>query len=227
MHGSNALEGQVVVHHGEHTLLHFAAVPGVDDNLLTGGDVEGHAGLGVEAQLLVVLHLCLGGVVDDEVGLEVLQLLLGRTDEHIGHKVSLPCHFHDEADSHPGVGVCAAESVNNVQLLVAQLLDSQLLDLCPGVLAHGVVVVLVLVGSPPHGVLGVLIHDDVLVFGGAAGVDTGHDVDGIQLGELAHLVASQAGLGFLLEQQFVGRIVDDFGSTGNTVLFDAIGFHNY
>ena len=45
--------------------------------------------------------------------------------------------------------------------------------------------------------------DDVLVFGGAASVDTGHDVDGIQLGELAHLVAGQAGLGFLLEQQFV------------------------
>ena len=36
------------------------------------------AGLGVEAQLLVVLDLRLGGVVDDEVRLEVLQLFLGR-----------------------------------------------------------------------------------------------------------------------------------------------------
>ena len=35
------------------------------------------AGLGVQAQLLVVLNLGLGSVVDDEVGLEVLQLLLG------------------------------------------------------------------------------------------------------------------------------------------------------
>ena len=48
---------QVVVHHGEHALLHLAAVPGVDDDLLAGGDVEGHAGLGVQTQLLVVLDL--------------------------------------------------------------------------------------------------------------------------------------------------------------------------
>ena len=123
VHGGNALQRQVVVHHGEHALLHLAAVPGVDDDLLTGGDVEGDAGLGVQAQLLVVLDLGLGGVVDDEVGLEVLQLLLGRADEHVLDEVCLPCDLHDEADGHAGVVVGAAEGVHDVQLLVGQLLD--------------------------------------------------------------------------------------------------------
>jgi hypothetical protein len=57
VHGGDALERVVVVHHGEHTLLHFAAVPCVDDNLLAAGDVEHNGGFGVEAEFLVVLNL--------------------------------------------------------------------------------------------------------------------------------------------------------------------------
>ena len=218
VHGGDALQRQVVVHHGEHTLLHLAAVPGVQNDLLTGGDVEGHAGAGVQAQLLVVLNGGLGSVVDHEVRLEVLQLLLGRNDEHILDEVSLPCHLDDEADSHAGVGVGAAESVDDVQLLVGQLLDSQILDGGPDGLAHGVVVVLELVGGPPHGVLGVGVHDDVLIFGGAAGVHAGHDVDGAQLADLALLVAFQSGIHLGGEQLLIGGVVDNLGGSGNTVL---------
>ena len=50
VHGSNALQRQIVVHHGEHTLLHLAAVPCVDDDLLAAGDVEGGSCLGVETE---------------------------------------------------------------------------------------------------------------------------------------------------------------------------------
>ena len=74
-------------------------------------------------------------------------------------------------------------------------------------------------GGPPHGVLGVIVHDDILVLGGAAGVDTGHDVDGAQLADLALFIAFQAGLGFFREQLFVGRIVHDFGGAGDAILF--------
>ena len=45
MHGGDALERLEVVHHREHTLLHLAAVPCVDDHLLLGGQVEDHGGL--------------------------------------------------------------------------------------------------------------------------------------------------------------------------------------
>ena len=225
VHGGDALQGQVVVHHGEHALLHLAAVPGVEDDLLTGGDVEDGGSLGIQAQLLVVGELGLGGVVGDEIGLEVLQLLLGGGDEHVLDEVGLPCHFHDEADGHTGVRVGTAEHVHHVELLVGQLLDSQVLADLPRLLGSGLVVVLELVRGPPHGVLGVLVHDDELVLGGAAGVDAGHDVDRTQLSHLALLEALQAGVHLRLEEFLIGGVVDDLLDTGNAILFQSVSFH--
>ena len=218
MHGSNALQRQEVVHHGEHTLLHLAAVPGVDDDLLLAGDVEQDSSLGVQAQLLVVLDLGLGSVVDHEIRLEVCQLLSGGLDEHIGDEMCLPGHFHDEADGHAGVLVGTAESIDDVQALVGKLLLGDLLHGLPCFLRSGVVVVLVLVGSPPHGVLGVFVHDDELILGGAAGVDAGHDVDSAQLADLTLLVAFQLGLGLLVEQLLIRGVVHDLGRAGDTIL---------
>ena len=37
------------------------------------------------------------------------------TDEHIGHEVSLPGHFHDKTYFHTGICVCSAISINNIQ----------------------------------------------------------------------------------------------------------------
>ena len=218
MHGSNALQRQEVVHHGEHTLLHLAAVPGVDDDLLLAGDVEQHSSLGVQAQLLVVLDLSLGSVVNNEIRLEVLQLLSGGTDEHIGNEVCLPGHFHDETHCHAGILVGAAESIHDVQALVGQLLLSDLLDSLPSLLGSGVVVVLVLIAGPPHGVLGVLVHHDELVLGRTAGVDAGHHVHSTQLADLTLLVTFQLGIGLLGEQLLVGGVVHDFSRAGDAIL---------
>ena len=218
VHGSNALQRQEVVHHGEHTLLHLAAVPGVDDDLLLAGDVEQHSSLGVQAQLLVVLDLSLGSVVNNEIRLEVLQLLSGGTDEHIGNEVCLPGHFHDETHCHAGILVGAAESIHDVQALVGQLLLSDLLDSLPSLLGSGVVVVLVLIAGPPHGVLGVLVHHDELVLGRTAGVDAGHHVHSTQLADLTLLVAFQLGIGLLGEQLLVGGVVHDFSRAGDAIL---------
>ena len=58
----------------------------------------------------------------------------------------------------------------------------------------------------------------ILVFGGAAGVDAGHHVDGAQLADLALFIALQTRLGLFLEEHLVGRIVDDFGRSGDPIL---------
>ena len=226
MHGGHALQGQVVVHHGEHALLHLAAVPGVQDDLLAGSEVEDGSGLGVEAQLLVVGDLGLGSVVGDKVRLEVLQLLSGGLDEHILYEVSLPSHFHDEADGHAGVVVGAAEHVHHEQTLVGQLLLSQLLTLVPGLLRGGLVVVLELVGGPPHGVLGGVVHNNELILGGAAGIDTGHNIDGAQIGDLTLIIPFQTGLGLLLKQSLVGGVVDDLSGTGDPIFAQIDGCHS-
>ena len=218
VHGSHALEGKVVVHDGEHTLLHFTAVPGVDDDLHTLGEVEGHAGLGVDAEFFPVGYFGLRCVQNHEVGLEVLKLILGGAHEHIGHEVSLPCHFHDEAYSQTGVLVGAAESVDNIQGLVGQLLVGDSLQGVPGLGSDGLVVVLVFVGSPPDGIVGNCVVNKELVFGGTAGVDTGHHVHCAEFGFLTLLVAFETGLGFV-DEEFVPRgVVDNLRGAGDTVL---------
>ena len=218
VHGSDALKRQVVVHHGEHTLFHLAAVPCVQYNLLSGRYIERNAGLRVKTELLVVLYLCLGGGVDYKVRLEVCKFFSGGLDEHVLYEVCLPCNFHNEAHCHAGILIGAAESVHNEEPLAGELLSGQILYGSPDFLSHGVVVVGILRSCPPDGVLGVCIHNDVLVLGGTAGVDTSHYVYGIELCESSYIVAGEAFLHFFFEEEFVRRIVDDLGSAGDTIL---------
>ncbi len=222
VHGSYALEGEEVVHHGEHAFLHFAAVPGVDDYLFARGDVENDGCLAVEAEFLIVGEFCFRCVVDDEVGGEVGEFFGCGTDEHVGHEVCLPCHFHDEAHCHAGVGVGAAETVDNIEFLVAELVDGEGLDGLPCFFAGGFVVVFVFGGCPPHGVLGVFVENDELVFGRAAGVDACHHVHCAELGGYAFLEAFEAGSGFVLEEFVVGGVVDYLSGA-----LDAVGFERF
>ena len=197
----------------------FISPPYVEDDLLTTADVEGHAGLAVEAEFLVVVHLGLAGGVYGEVGREGFQLILSGFDKHVSHKVSLPSHFHNEAYSHAGVFVGTAESVNHKEVLVGEFFLGKVSHLAPHLFAHGVVVVFVFVGSPPNGVFGVLVHDNVFVFGRTTGVDAGHHVDGVQFGQLAFIVTGQRGIHLHLEKFFVGRIIVNLVSSGDTDLF--------
>ena len=194
VHGSDSLQRQVVVHHGEHTLLHLSAIPGVQDNLLAAGDVEYNCRLGVQSQLLVVLNLRLGSVVDNEIRLKVCKLFLGRLNEHVGYKVCLPGNFHDETDRHAGI-----LSIYNIQLLIRELLQSNVLYCLPGLFGSGMVVVLILIGGPPHGVLGILVHNDEFVFGGTSRIDTGHYVNCSQFADLSFLVSLKTGLGLFFK----------------------------
>ena len=223
MHGGDALERQEVVHHREQALLHLTTIPGVDNDLLLAGDVEHHGGVAVQTQLLVVLDLGLAGVVDHEVGLLVkLSLVLG-TDEHVGHEVCLPSHLHDEADLHAGVLVRAAEAVDDIELLARELLLSQLLEGVPRLDRGGLVVVLVVVAGPPHGVARLVVHDDEFVLGRAAGEHAGHHVDGAEFGLDSTIITLETGLGLFVEQYLVRGVVEHLGHTGDAILLGQNG----
>ena len=132
--------------------------------------------------------------------------------------MSLPGNFHDEAYSHAGILVGAAERINDEQSLARQFLDGQFLQLFPVLLGQFVVVVRIFRCIPPYGILGILVHDNVLVLRGTSCVDTCHDVDSTQFRQLTLFIAGQFGLHFLFEKKLVGRIVDDFLCSGNSVL---------
>ena len=218
VHGSNALERQIVVHHGEEALLHLAAVPGVKDDLLTAGDVEEDCGLGVKAELFIVLNFRLGSVVADEIGLEVLKLLCRGNDEHILDKVCLPCDFDDEADRHAGILVGAAECIDDEKTLVGEFLQSERFAGCPCLLGGRVVVVRILIAGPPDGVLGVFIHNDKFILGRTAGVNAGHDIDSAQLSLDTFVKALKVFVHFFIVKKLIGRVVDDLGYACDTIL---------
>ena len=227
VHRSHALERKQVVHVGEHALLHLAAVPRVDDDLHLLGEVEDDGRLRVQTEFLVVLDLGLRCVEHDEIGLAViLQFGVGRTDEHVLNEVRLPSHLHDEADLQTRVLVGAAESIDDVKLLARQLLRSDLLQLFPSRLGYGLVVVLILVGSPPDRIFRGLVHYEELVFGRTAGVNAGHHVHGAHFGLLTLFEAAEALLGLLAEEFVVRRIVHDLGHTRDPVLFQIHFVHS-
>ena len=219
MHGGNALQRQEVVHHGEHALLHLTAIPGVDDDLLSLGDIEEDSRIGAEALLFPAIDDALGGIVDHEVRLEVLKLFLARADEHIRYEMSLPSNLDDETDSHARIFVGAAETIDDIQLiLVGQLLLGRLLGSFPHLLRSRMVIIRILLGVPPNRVLGLLIHDDVLVLRGTAREFTRLHIDSTELGNLANLIARQTRFRLFLEEHLIGRIVEDFLDTSDAIL---------
>ena len=152
------------VHHGEDTFLHLSAVPCVDDNLLTACDVEYYCCLRVQTQLFVILNFCFGCVVYNEIWLEVLKLFCCRFDEHVSYEMCLPSYLNDEADSHTGIFICTAECIYNEQSFVGELFFCDLFYCCPCFLGCRMVIVFVLIGSPPYSIFRILVHNDVFVF---------------------------------------------------------------
>ncbi len=219
VHRSHALERQQVVHVGEHALLHFAAIPRIDDDLHFFGQVEHDGRFGIQAQLLVVFDLGFRGVQHDEVGLAVGGQFLGRgADEHVGHEMSLPSHLHDETDLEPAVFVGAAERVHDEEAFARKLLVGDALEHLPALLRNGFVIVLVFVRSPPDRVARHVVHHEELVFGRTARIDAGHDVHGSHVGLLTLFEAFETRFGFFFEQPFVRGIVYDLGHARDAVL---------
>ncbi|STU92865.1 Uncharacterised protein [Klebsiella pneumoniae] len=136
---SDALQRQQVVHDREHPFLHLAAVPGAADQLNALVRLKATK-FPIEA-LLFHCGLVHFARSHDEVGLEFSQLFIARTDEHVFNEVRLPGHFGNETYAETGIGVGAAESVDDKQAFTGQLLGHQPFQMLPGFLRKRLVVV--------------------------------------------------------------------------------------
>ena len=73
----------------------------------------------------------------------------------------------------------------------------------PSLNGCGLVVVLELIGCPPNSVLRGVVHNDELILRRTSGVDTGHNVNCAELGELTLLIALESGIGLSREKLLV------------------------
>lgn len=110
------LDGALVEHDGEDTLLHLARVLGTEDDHLLLGKVDGDRGARGHT-----LSVAVGGegtgIVDGVVGVEVLELLARGTDEHVAHEEGMVGAGADNADLDAVLLVPAGIAVNDVDAI--------------------------------------------------------------------------------------------------------------
>ncbi len=71
---------------------------------------------------------------------------------------------------------------------------------------------------PPDSLLGILVHNDVLILGGPSGELTGHNVNRIKFGHNALVESCKVALHFLFIKELKAGIVDDLCYACNTIL---------
>ena len=95
----------------------------------------------------------------------------------------LPGDFSNEAHAEAGVGVGAAEGVDDKQAFARQLVSHQAFQVLPGLLGERLVVVLAIAFiRPPHGIASGIVTDDIFIFRRTAGENAGIDGDGAKIG---------------------------------------------
>ena len=218
VHGGNTAQRQQVVHDREHPFLHLAAVPGTANQLDTLGQVEGNKVFGVQTLLFPLWIRAFRTVHHDEIWGEVLQLFVGRTNKHVFHEMRLPGHFGNETHGKSGVGVSAAESVDNEQALAGELVSDEPFQMLPGLRGERFVVVLPFaLISPPQRIAGGFVSDDILIFRRTTGKNTGIDGDSTKICQHTSLVSFQCWIELFLIQRIVIGVVDDFLDVVNTI----------
>lgn len=120
------LDGHLVEENGEDALLHLTGVLGTQDDHLLGGEVDGDRG-GRGHALGVAVGGELAGIVDGVVGVEVLELLAGRADEHVSHEEGMVGASADDTDADSVLFVPASIAVNDIDAVAGvEVVDSTL-----------------------------------------------------------------------------------------------------
>jgi len=130
------LDGALVEHDSEDTLLHLTGILGTEDDHLLLGEVDSNGGTGGHT-----LSVAVGGerasVVDGVVGVEVLQLLTGRADKHVAHEESMVGAGADNADLDAVTLIPAGITVNDVDAIPGvEVIDSTLTVDLPDLFAN-------------------------------------------------------------------------------------------
>ena len=108
------------------TLLHLSSVLGTKDNHLLLSEVDRDRGGGGHAGSEAVGRESTG-VVDCVVGVEVLELLAARPDEHVAHEESMVGASADNANVDAVALVPAGETIDNVDAVAGvEVVDSAL-----------------------------------------------------------------------------------------------------
>lgn len=120
------LDGHLVEENGEDTLLHLTSILGTQDDHLLGGEVDGD-GCGGGHALGVSVGREGSGIVDGVVGVEVLELLTRRADEHVPHEQSMVGAGADNTDADSVLLVPASIAINDVDAVAGvEVVDSTL-----------------------------------------------------------------------------------------------------
>ena len=218
MHRKLVVHGKPVVHQRKYTLLVFASVPSSKDDRLLLLDVEHNCNVRVQVVSFPVLIDLRAGIDDREVGLKILELLLGLgADEHVGHKVLRPGHLVNEADLALRLGRGTDEAVEDVALLLGvEVGDGLVVQLLEDLGSGGLVDVV------PVDMLGgirTLVEDEPLVLGRAAGELA--SVDGECIAILGRGDPTLVVGDLVLEELLICQVFVDGRRTGNAELIDA------
>ena len=118
------LDGHFVEEDGEDTLLHLTGVLGTEDDHLLGSEVDGDGGGGGHT-LSVTVGREGTGVVDGVVGVEVLELLARRTDEHVAHEEGMVGASADDTDADTVLLVPSGVTIDDVDAVTSvEVVDS-------------------------------------------------------------------------------------------------------
>ena len=120
------LDGHLVEQDGENTLLHLSSILGTQDNHFLLGKVDGDGGSRGHT-LSETVGRERTGVVDDIVGVEVLELLLGRADKHVPHEEGMVGTSADNTDADAVSLIPAGETINDIDTVAGvEVVDSTL-----------------------------------------------------------------------------------------------------
>ena len=120
------LNGHLVEENSEDALLHFTGVFGTQDDHLLFGEVDSDGGSRGHT-LCEAVSRERSGVVDDIVGVEVLELLGGRADQHVTHEQGMVGTGADDTDIDTVALIPAGKTVNDVDTIPGvEVVDSTL-----------------------------------------------------------------------------------------------------